>query len=182
MGFTLVETLVAVSIFTLSVLAMISVLGEGISDTGYARKKITAIYLAQEGIETIRNMRDTYVLYSSGGSGWPQFRNKLITGGAQCDQPNGCYFDDQALNFTDPNQPITNIAVNPCGSNCPQLLFNSVNGEYNYTTGSNSGFIREIHANTVSGDEMEISVTVFWTQESGTYSVTLSENLYNWVE
>ncbi|MEJ0001975.1 MAG: prepilin-type N-terminal cleavage/methylation domain-containing protein [bacterium] len=64
-GFTLVETLVAISIFTLSVLIMLSVLSKGISDTAYAKKKLIASYLAQEGIEYMRNMRDTYMLYSA---------------------------------------------------------------------------------------------------------------------
>jgi type II secretory pathway pseudopilin PulG len=73
-GFTLVETLVAISIFTLSILAMMSVLASGISDTNYAKQKMTATYLAQEGIETMRNTRDTYVLYPNSGNDWDSFK------------------------------------------------------------------------------------------------------------
>src|SRR3990167_10563893 len=75
-GFTLVETLVAISIFTVSILGLLSVLSGGISDTSYAKKKIIASYLAQEGIEYIRNMRDNYVLYPSNGT-WNNFKAKL---------------------------------------------------------------------------------------------------------
>lgn len=71
-GFTLVETLVAISIFTASILGLISVLASGISNVGYAKKKIMATYLAQEGIEYARNIRDTHVLYE-GVSGWNNF-------------------------------------------------------------------------------------------------------------
>lgn len=76
-GFTLVETLVAVSIFTVSLLALISLLASGISDTNYAKQKLTASYLAQEGVEYLRNLRDNEVLYNptSGDAGWTVFKN-----------------------------------------------------------------------------------------------------------
>jgi prepilin-type N-terminal cleavage/methylation domain-containing protein len=75
-GFTLVETLVAVSIFSISILGLLAVLTQGISDTGYAKKKMMAGYLAQEGIEYVRNMRDTSVLYNatSPQAGWDAFK------------------------------------------------------------------------------------------------------------
>lgn len=77
-GFTLVETLVAISIFTGSILGLMSVLASGISNTNYAKQKMIASYLAQEGIECIRNTRDTYVLYppanSTASARWSEFR------------------------------------------------------------------------------------------------------------
>ncbi|MEX2029197.1 MAG: prepilin-type N-terminal cleavage/methylation domain-containing protein [Candidatus Paceibacterota bacterium] len=71
-GFTLVETLVAISIFSVSIVGLMSVLGSGISNTNYAKQKIAAYYLAQEGIECIRNTRDNYVLFT-GETGWSDF-------------------------------------------------------------------------------------------------------------
>lgn len=71
-GFTLVETLVGLLIFSMSVVAMMSVLGSGLQDTTYAKQKIVAGYLAQEGIEYARNVRDTYAL---NGDGWEEFRS-----------------------------------------------------------------------------------------------------------
>lgn len=71
-AFTLIETLVAISIFTMSILGLMSILASGISDINYAKNKITAAYIAQDGIEYIRNMRDTYVLYSV--NGWDNFK------------------------------------------------------------------------------------------------------------
>lgn len=71
-GFTLVETLVAISIFTVSLIGIMSVLASGISDTNYAKQKMIAGYLAQEGIECIRNTRDNYILYP--GHTWNEFK------------------------------------------------------------------------------------------------------------
>jgi type II secretory pathway pseudopilin PulG len=168
-GFTLVETLVAIAIFSMSILSLMVVLGGGISDATYAKRKMTAAYLAQEGIEYMRNMRDTLALSSeTPGAGWDQFINELR--GASCNA-NGCYIDDQ-------NGLIS------CGENpkCAPLLYNSSNGKYNYTSGIDSGFSRRIDADPISRYEIKISSTVFWSQGSGNYSVTFSENLYNWIE
>src|SRR3989338_7743588 len=89
-GFTLVEMLVAVSIFTVSLLGIMSVIASGISDTGYAKKKIIATYLAQEGIEYIRNMRDTYVLYpANGGWGDEETDGSLLEKLKRCKGKNG---------------------------------------------------------------------------------------------
>lgn len=76
-GFTLVETLVAISIFTMSVLGLMSVLASGLSDTSYAKQKMTATYLAQEGIEYARNLRDNAVIPSGGLAGWASFITPL---------------------------------------------------------------------------------------------------------
>src|SRR3989344_5287897 len=74
-GFTLVETLVALSIFSVSILGLLVALSQGLADTGYAKKKVAAAYLAQEGIEYIRNMRDTFMIYSNDPqTGWEDFK------------------------------------------------------------------------------------------------------------
>lgn len=160
-GFTLVETLVAISIFTVSVLALMVILGQGVSDTGYAKKKMTATYLAQEGIEYIRNMRDTSALSSVG---WSDFTNNLIV---SCSV--GCSFDSEIHN-----------SVISCGNNsCQHLFYNS--GKYNYEKGADSGFVRFIRVDSTK-DEIKITSTVSWKQGSGTYSVSFSESLFNWIE
>ncbi|PIR68144.1 hypothetical protein COU49_02190 [Candidatus Nomurabacteria bacterium CG10_big_fil_rev_8_21_14_0_10_35_16] len=182
-GFTLVETLIALAIFSVSILGLMTVLSQGISDTTYAKRKNIAAYLAQEGIEYMRNIRDTYVLYSEDGSiGWDAFKTKLISSPAKCHLDNGCYFDDQDLNYSNQAQPITGIYMIECGATCAPLLYDSSTGQYNYLTGDNSGFVRQITVDLISGDELGISSTVSWTQGSGTYQITFYENLFRWVE
>jgi len=135
-GFTLVETLVAISIFTVSILGMMSILASGIADTNYAKQKITAEYLAQEGIEYVRNMRDTEVLYGDGNidARWNRFRNT----------PN--------INY-----PVV---------------------------ADFASFSREVWLDKsgLGQDEVKIYSRVSWTQGSGNYSITFSENLFNWIE
>jgi Tfp pilus assembly protein PilV len=131
-GFTLVETLVAVTIFTFAILALMSVLASGISNTNYAKQKMTASYLAQEGVEYLRNIRDTHVLYD-GSSGWVNFES-----------------DPAAASYPSP------------------VDF--------------PGFTRTVLLQAISSDEVRISSTVSWVQSSGNYSVTFSENLFNWIQ
>ena len=174
-GFTLLETLVAISIFSVSLLGIMSVLASGVADTNYAKRKMTATYLAQEGIEYIRNMRDTLVLYDlpGGKTGWKEFRDTIKDCGNHGESVKSCYFDDQN-------------SIQSCGNDsCPVLFYDSSTGKYNYSSsGESSGFIRTIQAKYPGGpnDDIEISSTVSWTQGSGAKSVTFSENLFDWIE
>lgn len=175
-GFTLVETLVSISIFTVSLLAVISVLTQGIANTTYIKTKLTATYLAQEGIEYMRNMRDTYALYDSTSAqhGWDTFNTHV----SPC-QNNGCSFGD--LTYSDP-QAIKTMQLNPCASTCPNLLYDNSNGKYG-SVGTTSPFIRKVVVTPVAGgNEIKVTSTVYWTQGSGSYNVVFSEDLFNWIE
>ncbi len=167
-GFTLIETLVAISIFTVSILGLLAVLSQGISDTGYAKKKIIAEYLAQEGIEYIRNMRDTYVLYTIPG-GWTAFKADI----APCGLPDKCGFDNTLLS--------PDVFV--CANQEEQCKLFEDNGNYNTNSlGDDSGFVRTIYTDPIGQDGIKIFSTVSWTQGSGERSITFSENLFNWAE
>ncbi len=183
-GFTLVETLVAISIFTMSVLSLMVVLSNGIANTTYAKKKITAEYLAQEGIEEIRNMRDTYMLYSgTAQDGWDAFKGPLNNNCASPNAPGGCYFNNADLVFNNFSMPMADVQLVPCKIlSCPPLKYDDTNGKYEYDSGINSGFIRQITATQISIDEIKITSTIFWTQGSGKYNVSFSEDLFNWIE
>lgn len=176
-GFTLIETLVAVSIFAGSILALVAILSNNLADTQYAKKKVIATYLAQEGVEYIRNLRDTFVLYeTSEGQGWNAFQVAI----SECVEQEGvlgsgdCDFDVY--------NGVTDIG-DCIGGNCRQLLYDDVNARYGYQPGVNSGFVRKINAKLIGlspSDEMLIVSTVYWRQGSGDYSVSLTDNLFNW--
>jgi len=171
-GFTLVETLVAISIFTISILALMSVLSKGMADTNYAKQKNTASYLAQEGIEYIRNMRDTSVL--SNQDGWTSFINNI----SLCTIASSCYVD----------MDLPNTFISCPGNVCPFLEYDSSFSKYGYNLSSNvdSGFTRIIYIDNANlqnnNNEIKIISRVEWTQGSGNRSVEFSENLYNWIE
>lgn len=172
-GFTLVETLIAISVFTLSIVALMSFLSQNISNIGYAKKKIIAAYLAQEGIEYIRNMRDNYILYTGTTSlTWNTFVTKI----SPCDSNNDCGFDT-SISQTDPN------SIFLCSAHVDQCKLYVSDGNYNTNlNGIDSGFVREIRMTSTSLNEIKIFSTVSWSQGAGIYSITFSDSLFNWVE
>jgi prepilin-type N-terminal cleavage/methylation domain-containing protein len=182
-GFTLVETLVAVSIFSVSILGLLSVLASGITNTTYAKQKLAASYLAQEGIEYMRNMRDTFVLYSGNSqTGWDAFNANLIKAGSLCQLNNGCYFNADSIFSPLLPMPMTKIPLVSCVGPCPPLTYDATTGKYGYSSVVNSGFTRKIQITQIPPNEIKISSTVSWTQNSGVNNVTFSEDLFNWVE
>ncbi len=57
-GFTLVEALVAIAILLLVIIGPMTIAQKGIQNARYAREQMTAIFLAQEAIEGVRQIRD----------------------------------------------------------------------------------------------------------------------------
>ncbi len=66
-GFTLIEALVAVAIVLLGVTVAFSSAQFGLSSTSAVRNRVTAMYLAQEAIEGVKNLKDSNVLKRSAG-------------------------------------------------------------------------------------------------------------------
>ncbi len=177
-GFTLVEALVGVAIFSVAILALMSVLASGIKDINYAKKKLVAEYLAQEGIEYVRNLRDSYVLYPNTGS-WEGFKNKLLL--ASCDDDEGCYFNGLPI--------VDDDTFFACGqssffneTSCLDLKYSTTTGAYDYNSPNTSGLVRKIQIipNENNSEELTVVSTVYWAQGSGVYEVSLSATLFNW--
>lgn len=180
-GFTLIETLVALSIFVVSVLVMISVSAGGINSTNVAKQKTVATFLANEGLEYVRNFRDTYSL--GGGvttttSDWNYFSNMIVS---KCgDAVGGCVVGPHR-DFTDAT------TINDCSNGlCPKLFLDSINGYYDYSNNNNDPqtmYIRTIKVDFVDPnnlDVLKVTSNVIWGPNANEYNVTVSEYLYNW--
>ena len=183
-GFTIVETLVALFVFSIAVISMMMSLSRGIQGTAYSREKIIASYLAQEGIEYIRNLRDDYVYKDAN---WVGFKKILIDSG--CEDSTGCYFNDNNISFSSStsSQMIDNLMFVPCssfGGICAPIRFNEINGRYGYSSGLDSGFTRKINIKFPNGyhssDAVMVTSTVFFNKQGNNKSeVSFSENLLN---
>ncbi len=192
-AFTLIEMLVAVSIFSLAILAILAVIGGDLKNINYAKKKLIATYLATEGIEYMRNIRDTYGLYDStqlpAVDGWVAFKNKVVS---DCNPSSSCYIDineDEANIppqdydiFGTTNMPITGVLVAPCAIlGCPPFYYHASNGKYDYllSNGVLTDFRRSIVVNVINADELQIVSTVSWVQGSGVQSVSFYDHFFN---
>ncbi len=171
-GFTLIETLVAVSLLSIAIVAPMSLTTQSLSTAYYARDQITAFNLAQEGLEAVRAFRDGQILEisqsSSGGVN--------LFGSIPMDQ-----------DFTiDSRQGNPAAAMRPCNGPCPRLQTDGTLYGHDPDTGTwpETHFTRTLHASFVPGtqDEIRVSVTVTWvTAASQTRTFVIFTNLYRWV-
>jgi type II secretory pathway pseudopilin PulG len=181
-GFTLLETLVALTILLLAIVGPLTIAARGIQSTAGARDQITASFLAQEAVEYVRLMRDTNVLSNA-----PNWLSGLEdTGGINCNMDRGgseCLLDITADTVLVPvSSAVSACQPEPIG--CDALLFDSATGFYNYSTGVSTVFVRSFWLNDVSGspDEREIHVKVTWQTRQQQQEFTLRENILNWSE
>lgn len=172
-GFTLIETLVALSIFSLSIVALIVAAGQGVSNFQTIKARLTASYLAQEGVELVHNIRDTEI--TSGGD-WNSFVSSTVF---DCVIPNpnsvGCTIDAVF------NPSV--ITVLPCGiSSCAPLKYSDPIG-YNYGSSSPIAtiFERIISVEIIGVNEIKVKSTVNYTVGGTTSQIVMSEILTNWI-
>lgn len=172
-GFTLVETLVSLAIFTSAVVGMIVITSQGINDTVYAKNKLVATALSQEGIEIVRNIRDSSLLANS-ADGWNDFLTTVDSCMSSMCDIDPLYEDVASVN----------IIQCPTQGDC-RLRRDTTLGDPAYYTNQGSGdetsFSRTIKINGIDLNSVEIISTVSWIQGSGAEKEVVSkEYLTNW--
>jgi prepilin-type N-terminal cleavage/methylation domain-containing protein len=185
-GFTLIETMIAITILTLAVAGPLVTASRAIVAAQTARDQLIASYLAQEGIEYVRAMRDDEYLaaYQAGGgsissTGWNNFLTGTMPGhpGAitQC-KASTCTLDPTRAMGTG-----SGFALLPCsGVGCTPLYLAN-NGIYTQQSmGVQKPFTRVIQAFDVSALEERIVSTVSWNFHNIPYSVTATTHLTPW--
>ena len=176
-GFTLVETLVGLLIFAFAVTATLVVTGQGVFNTNYAKNKLVAGYLAQEGLELVHYVRDTLVLIDPTG-GWNDLRARAV----QCDGQSGnnCEIDTSVLGSPLDRASLA-LYIPNCGQSCILNYDDSSNSYYTSRgSGSPSAFSRVITLDATSGEYITVTSTVSWIQGTLNHTISVSENLFNW--
>lgn len=185
-GFTLIETMIAVTILTLSIAGPLFTASRSIVAADLARDQLVASYLAQEGIEYVRMMRDNEFLasYRQGGANisadaWTNFLNNPITDTSaitQCRSPKKCTLDP----VQGATLPLTPCPGNDCSSVPLYLLQNGVYSEQNLSGSRLQPFTRSIQAIDVSATDERIVSTVSWQYHGIPHSVTVTDHLTPW--
>lgn len=159
-AFTLIETLVAISVLLVSLAGPLSIASSALRSALYARDQVTAFYLAQEAIEYVHAVRDENLLV---GSSW-------LTG------LDGCV--DQTCTVDFPN-----FTHETCSGTCSPVLIGSSSGLFNHQGGTPSIFTRSFSIETVAGypDEVVVAVTVSWQTGTLSRSFEIREHLLNWL-
>jgi prepilin-type N-terminal cleavage/methylation domain-containing protein len=176
-GFTLVETLVAISVLTLSIVGPFQIAQNVLSTSYVARDQLIATALAQEGMEYTRAIRDSNFLYNihnSGTRNWLYGLDGSTYGGVTSVD---CYTNACTV---DPGQQ----AIVSCGnSTCSgRPLYTTSTNLYTQTSTNNTvtKFTRKVQLTSLSSTETKVTITVSWTGHNA-YSVVLTEIMRNWL-
>ncbi len=161
-GFTMAEIIIALSILSFGIVLVYSAFSSIVVVTNNIHSRFAAAYLAQEGLEIVRNFRDDNFI---AGGAWDSGLS-----GSPCDV--GCMVDYTARNTTqlipwdDSYLGINDQGFYAYGQDLPPTIFK-----------------RKIVIAPILGLEsqaMNVSVTVFWDYNGKSYSFEANENVYNW--
>ncbi len=193
-GYTLIEALVAITIIVFATVGPLELAGKSLGESYYARDQITAFYLAQEGIEMIRAMRDTK------GSTWltnvsRTYEIDRCTGSTKvCDIDATALVTFRIVDCTGANingipaakcAPLMQYPTNPSPATIEEGLVytpDSTLPETTSRTGSavQSKFSRNITIRPTAnnGKEHTVTVIVWWKNGLNTRQVTIAESLF----
>jgi len=159
-GFTLVEIIVAIAILAFGIVLVYSAFGLTVTLTYNAAYRFTAASLAHEGLEIIKNIRDTNFL---NGTAWP---STFISGPCAT----GCMADYKTLT---PAQLTAYTGA---------TLSLDGDGFYSYSGITPTLFSRKITISPVAGtaNALLVDVAVLWNYNGKSFTVDSQEYLYNW--
>jgi len=173
-GFTLVETLVAITLIMTAIVAPMALTVQSLESAYYARDQITASNLAQEALEAVRSVRDANILATA-----TQVTPVNLFQGILPTCATSCYVDATSI----PNPTLTD-----CSGSCPPLQTDGQLFAYNHPSWTTTNFTRSVQTTVVWSDaggnaqEIHVTATVVWqTAAYKSEQIQLSENLYNWV-
>ena len=167
-GFTIVESLVAIAILVLAITGAASAIQTGISSYIFSKDQITAFYIAQEGIEQIRNIRDENAL-----------NNRDWLAGLAANSSDPCYFGNACI--VDPVQSSVPTRCSGGPGSCPSLRQDVVTSFLGYNLSwPETIFRREIILKQINASEISILVTVNWSKGLVTRQFRARENILNW--
>lgn len=186
-GFTLIETLVAVLVLSISVGGLLALAAGGFYSVRYARNQIVANNLLQESIEYIRNTRDTAFIQ---GLSWDQWQDTLQTdtsGNQTGIDVNGCFSTDGCII----NPYSLSASVKQCPGTCPYILYYPDNGFYGYeatypfipvTPTYQTSFVRtiKIGPSATNPDQLIVWASIAWLNGTNPRTVSQSILITNW--
>lgn len=171
-GFTLVETLVAITILLVVIMGPMTIAQKGMQNAYFANEQTTAVFLAQEGIETVRKIRDNKALAVLKDSGAGQTADWINALDSSCkDIDTGCDIN------------IASGVYRSCASlaNCTVQRNTGSGMLFGYGNGwTNTAFTRVVKVGAVNSGGWPVTVTVSWNSNLlGARSVDLSTWVYD---
>ncbi len=172
-GFTVLEAIVAIMILSLAVSGAFSSVRQSLSQSILAKDEVKAFYLAQEGVEVVRNMRDNNQI------------KKLVNestinwlAGISENNSDPCYYGQ--ICRVDPTS-TTDRFVRCSIAGCPNLNLDTSTQIMSYGAGNPTNFNRQISLEYINNDQVAVVVRVAWTKGIINREFRAKTLLFNWV-
>ncbi len=159
-GFTMIEMLAALFVVSVGIMGVFSLVSQTISYISIISSRLTAIYLSQEGMEIIRNIRDSNFL--------------KINKGEEGSWDDSLPTDDQDYYNFDYQSPIIPDTVNCSGNN-----YLDISGDFYKCSGSGQ-FQRKAQITKIGDDQINVVIEVSWQERGRVHQVVVQESLYQW--
>ena len=156
-GFTLLETIVAVGLITVGLISALALISSSLFYVSSIEDRLIAANLAGEGIEVVRNIRDSNWLQN------PTDRTKLN------------------LNLSNGDYQASYNSTSLSSYSRSTLFLDPSTGIYSHTPSTiNTPYERKISITNLSSYEMQVISTVTWQRRNITYTSVIEDHLFNW--
>lgn len=179
-GFTLVEVMVAVAVLSIGLIGAANLITYNISNSAKAINKTIATNLAQEGIELVRNIRDTNWL---SGSSWD---NNLVQGLGNIRRIK--FFCGGLVNQNINPAPAD---IDACGAACRVYTYTKISdgskcysddfgNQIGYNAPQATSFYRLITVDKLDANSILTMANIKWLERGDARYLNIQEILYNW--
>lgn len=167
-GFTLIEVILAIFVLTVAVASSFILISQTLTSASLAQSNLIAAYLAQEGIEIVKSIRDTNWLkiYMGENVSWDKgISDTLAVGGRQ----------DYIADYN----TLADSARPPVLSSFEDKKLNLISGGfYGYSSGSPSSFKRKISISKIARNEISVLIDITWQERGRTHSFKVADKFY----
>ena len=173
-GFSLVETLVAITILSIVIVGPMTIVSSAARSTSFSSEQVTAFFLAQEGPELVEKVRNDLLLEyfanaNTGNDPWADF-TRTANGGIfrlcyKSVNQNGCAF---SINSTGAlSAPVSCSSLSDCNIYLDTTTAVS-RSRYTLTATGNTltQFTRQIILEQVNANEVKVTSRVTWRSGS----------------
>ena len=158
----MIELIITLAILSFGIIGVYGAFIPAVTLTYNLSSRFTAAYLAQEGLEIARNIRD----------------NNFVTANPWANSLTSCTTGCQA-DYTTGTDVVGATPLSGYGSG--NFLTINSDGLYGYNAGTATKFKRKITTNQDFGqDTLRVDVEVTWDYNGQTLSFEAEEYLYNW--
>lgn len=170
-GYSFVEVLVAISILLVAIVGPLTIASNGLQNARFAREQNTALFLAQEGIESIYYLREN--------AGLQRLENESYdTWDWTSNIPSACF------SGTPCRVDVTTHTISECdpASQCDLYLHDSGTIRYQHSSsGVSTPFRRMLYFEDIGSDALRVRSVVEWSTSafSTTRDVELETHIYD---